>query len=88
MCVSILDRRSVSSVLTAGHSTLVGRQCTVTAGHSTLVGRQFLPMLSSLPGFRIGILSVCFLRWRVLIPSGPIAEDDLANRIAFFCRQA
>ena len=25
-----------------------------------------------------------FLRWRVLIPSGPMAVDDLANRIASF----
>ena len=47
MCVSILDRRSVSSVLAAGHS--------------TLVGRQFLPMLSSLPGFRIGMFIGLFL---------------------------
>ena len=26
------------------------------AGHSRLIGRQFLPMLLSLPGFRIGII--------------------------------
>ena len=25
-----------------------------------------------------------FLRWRVLIPSGSMAEDDLANRITAF----
>ena len=24
------------------------------------------------------------MRWRVLIPTGPIAVDDLANRIASF----
>ena len=41
-CVSILGSRSFSSVLTAGHS--------------RLIGRQFLPTLLSLPGFRIGMI--------------------------------
>ena len=42
MCVSILGSRSFS--------------CVLAAGHSRLIGRLFLPMLSSLPGFRIGII--------------------------------
>ena len=42
MCDNIFGRRSFSSVLAAGHS--------------RLVGRQFLPMLLSLPGFRIGMI--------------------------------
>ena len=28
--------------------------------------------------------SASFLRWRVLFPSGPMAVDDLVNRIATF----
>ena len=48
MCVSILGSRRSSSVLAAGHS--------------TLIGRQFLPMLLSLPGFRIGmIIALCHI---------------------------
>ena len=43
MCVSILGSRSFSSVLAAGHS--------------RLIGRQFLPMLLSLPGLRIGMIT-------------------------------
>ena len=42
MSVSILGSRSFSSVLAAGHS--------------RPIGRQFLPMLSSLPGFQIGMI--------------------------------
>ena len=46
MCVSILGSRSFSSILTAGHS--------------RPIWRQFLPMLLSLPGFRIGmIIALC-----------------------------
>ena len=46
MCVSILNRRSVSSVLADGHS--------------RLIGRQLLPMLLSLPGLRLGmIIALC-----------------------------
>ena len=48
MCVSILGRRSFYSVLAAGHS--------------RIIGRQFLPMLLSLPGFRIGmIIALCHI---------------------------
>ena len=48
MCVSILRSRSFSSV--------------VAAGHSRLIERQFLPMLSYLPGFRIGmIIALCHI---------------------------
>ena len=48
MCVSILGSRSFSSVLAAGHS--------------TLIGRQFLPMLLSFPGFRIWmIIALCHI---------------------------
>ena len=48
MCVSILGSRSFFSVLAAGHS--------------RLIGRQFLLMLSSLPGFRIGmIIALCHI---------------------------
>ena len=48
MCVSILGSSSVSSVLVAMHS--------------RLMGRHFLPMLSSMPGFRIGmIISLCLI---------------------------
>ena len=48
MCVSILGSSSFSSVLAAGHS--------------RLIGRQFLPMLLSLPGFRIGmIIALCHI---------------------------
>ena len=89
MCVSIFGSRRSSNVLAEGHSRLMG--C------------QFLPMLSSLPGLRIGmIIALChisgispvviedvseivfgimseFMRWRVLIPSSPMAVDDLAN---------
>ena len=43
MCVSIFGSRSFSSILAAGHS--------------RLMGRQFLPMLLSLPGFRIWIIT-------------------------------
>ena len=39
MCVSILGNTSYSSVLATGHS--------------SLMGSQFLPMMSSLPDFRI-----------------------------------
>ena len=47
-CVSILGSTSFSSVLAAGHS--------------RLIGRQFLPMLLSLPGFRIGmIIALCHI---------------------------
>ena len=97
MCVSILGSICFSSVLVAAHS--------------RLIGRQILPMLLSLPGFRIGmIIALChisgmcsvemdrlkmlvrqlmapwasFLRWRVLILSRPMAEGDLASRIASF----
>ena len=42
MCVGILGSRSFSSVLADGHS--------------RLIGRKFLPMLLSLPGFRIGMI--------------------------------
>ena len=42
MCVGILGSRRFSSVLADGHS--------------RLIGRQFLPMLLSLPGFRIGMI--------------------------------
>ena len=46
MCVSILGSRSFSIILAAGNSRLIG--C------------QFLPMLLSLPGFRIGmIIALC-----------------------------
>ena len=48
MCDSILGSRSYSSVLAAGHS--------------RLIGRQFLPMLLSLPGFRIEmIIALCHI---------------------------
>ena len=48
MCVSILGSRSFFSVFVAGHS--------------RLIGRQFLPMLLSLPGFRIGmIIALCHI---------------------------
>ena len=47
-CVSILGSRSFSSVLAAGYS--------------RLIARQFLPMLFSLPGFRIGmIITLCHM---------------------------
>ena len=47
MC-SILNSRSFSSVLAAALS--------------RLIGRQFLPMLLSLPGFRIGmIIALCHI---------------------------
>ena len=42
MCVCIFGNRRLSSVLPIGHS--------------RLIGRQFLPMLSSLPGFMIGMI--------------------------------
>ena len=42
MCVTIFGSRSFSSVMAAGHS--------------VLFGRQFLPILLSLPDFRIGII--------------------------------
>ena len=42
MCVSILGSKSFSSVLAAGHS--------------RLIWHQFLPMLLSLPDFRIAYL--------------------------------
>ena len=46
MCVSNFGSRSFSSVLAAGHS--------------KLIGGQFFPKLSSLPGFRIGmIIALC-----------------------------
>ena len=46
MYVSILGSRRSSSLLAAGHS--------------RLIVRQFLPMLLSLPGFRIGmIIALC-----------------------------
>ena len=48
MSVYICCNRSFSSVLAAGHS--------------SLMGRQFLPMLLSLPGFRIGmIIALCHI---------------------------
>ena len=48
MCVSSLSSRSSSSVLAAGHS--------------RLMERQFLPMLSSLPGSRIGMnIALCHI---------------------------
>ena len=48
MCVSILGSRSFSSVLSAGHS--------------RLIGRHFFPMLLSLPGIRIGmIIALCHI---------------------------
>ena len=48
MCVSIMGSRSFSSVLAAGLS--------------RVIGRQFLPMLLSLPGFRIGmIIALCYI---------------------------
>ena len=48
MCVSIFGSRSFSNVLAAGQS--------------RLIGRQFLPMLLSLPGFRIGmIIALCHI---------------------------
>ena len=48
MCVSILGSRSFSIVLAAGHS--------------RLMGRDFLPMLSYLPGFGIGmIIALCHI---------------------------
>ena len=48
MCVSILGSRSFSSVLAAGYC--------------RLIGRQFLPMLLSLPGFRIGMtIALCHI---------------------------
>ena len=47
MCISIFDSRSLSSVLAAGHS--------------RLIGRHFLPMLS-LPVYRIGmIIALCLI---------------------------
>ena len=46
MCVSILGSRSVSSVLAAGHSRLMG--C------------MFLLMLLYLPGIRIGMIIASF----------------------------
>ena len=48
MCISSFGSRSFSSVLAAEHS--------------RLIGRQFLPMLMSLPGFRIGmIIALCHI---------------------------
>ena len=48
MFVSIFGSRSFSSI--------------TAAGHSRLIGRQFLPMLLSLPGFRIGmIIALCHI---------------------------
>ena len=48
MWVSILGSRSFSSVLAARHR--------------RLIGRQLLPMLFSLPGFRIGmIIALCHI---------------------------
>ena len=43
MCFSILGSRSVS--------------CALAAGHNGLIGSQFLPMLLSLPGCRIGMIT-------------------------------
>ena len=48
MCVSILGSRGFFSVLVAGHR--------------RLIGRQFLPMMLSLPDFRIGmIIALCHI---------------------------
>ena len=48
MCVSILGSRSFS--------------CVLAAGHSRIIGRQFLPMVLSMPGFRIGmIIALCHI---------------------------
>ena len=48
MCGSILCSRSFS--------------CVLAAGYSRLIGHQFLPMLLSLPDFRIGmIIAVCHI---------------------------
>ena len=48
MCVSILGSKNILIVLGGGRS--------------TLMVRQFLPMLSSLPGFRIGmIIAMCHI---------------------------
>ena len=48
------------------------------AGHSRLIGRlEMLVRYLMAP-------SASFLRWRVLIPSGPMTVEDLANRIASF----
>ena len=47
MYFSILGNRSFSSVLAAWHS--------------RLIGRQFLPMLLSLPGFRIWMITINFI---------------------------
>ena len=122
MCVSIFGGRRCSNVLAEGHSRLMGCHSRLMGCHSRLMGCysrlmgchsrlmgcQFLPMFSSLPGFRIGmIIALChisgicpvviedvgeivfgimseFMRWRVLIPSCPMAVDDLENRIDYF----
>ena len=48
MCVSILGSRSFSRILVAEHS--------------RLIGHQLLPMLLSVPGFRIGmIIALCHI---------------------------
>ena len=48
MCVNILGSMSFSSVLAAGHS--------------RLIGRLFLPILLSLPGFRIWMnIALCHI---------------------------
>ena len=48
MCISILGSSSYSIVLAAGHS--------------RLIRRKFLPILFSLPGFRIGmIIALCHI---------------------------
>ena len=61
MCVSILGSRSFSSVLTAGHSRLIG--C------------QFLPMLLSLLGFRIGmIIALCHISGICLVEIDDVSE--------------
>ena len=48
-----------------GHVEQGGKGCVsvfLAAGHSRLIGRQFLPMLLSLPGFRIGmIIALCYI---------------------------
>ena len=59
MCVSILGSWSFSSVLVAGHS--------------RLMGRQLLPMLLSLPGFRIGII-ICVCH---ILGNYPVENDRL-----------
>ena len=61
MGVSILDSSKFSSVMSAGHS--------------RLIGRQFLPMLPSLPGIMIGIIiALCHNTGICLVEIGDVSE--------------